>query len=359
VRRLLFILPLFLLLAACGREASPAGTPGGRRVEEQAVLVTRLERTDVDEHVRVSGRLEGITDITMSSESSGRVLALFKKLGDDVQMGERIGHVENEVLESRLISAQAAEVSAQQNYVIASDNYEYALAASDRGLISSAEFKAADSAYRAAEAALNSARANASAAGLAYESSYLIAPVSGKISQLYVSPGQYLGMGSPVAAITDSQILILKSGVGESQIGKIKTGQNATVLHSGKSYPAKVRGYGIRPMPATASYPVELELRGNSGLLPGMVVSARIKTNTYRNLLVTPITNIVREFDQDYVFVVVENEEGIQVVERREVSLGRSISENVEILSGVEAGDLIVSSGSENLEDGSAVKIRQ
>jgi len=360
VKRLLIIsIGLILLLSACGRSGDAQAGGSRQSAQGQAVMVSRLEPMDLNEYVRVSGRLEGITDFTMSAESSGLVLGLYKKLGDQVMIGERIGQLENEILESRLASAQAALVSAEANLSIANDNYFFALAASDRGLISDAEFKAADTARAAAESAHLSAMANAQSAGTAYENSYLLAPRAGTISQLFVSEGQLVNMGSPVASITDASTLILKTGVGESQIGKLRKGQSATISHDGKSYSAKVRGFGIRPLPNSASYPVELELSGESGLIPGMVISAQIRTNTYRGIVATQVTNLVREYDKDFIFVVEEDDEGNAVASRRELVLGRSISGYREILAGVEQGELIVVSGAENLEDGSPVSIRQ
>ncbi len=356
-RYTIFAIILMMMISACGKPEGETKSPGKRKDERQTVMITELAPRDIDEYVRVSGRLEGITDLMMSSETAGRVLALFKKLGDTVKRGDRIGHVENDVLERRLVSAQAALNTAEINMTMADDNLDYAYAADERQLISQTELKRAESAFRAAQAAYEGAVASAEAARMAYENSYLIAAASGKISQLNVSVGQFIGMGSPVATITDASTLILKSGVGESQIGKIKVGQSATVTHGGKSYPARVRAFGISPMPGTASYPIELELSGSSGLMPGMVVSAQIRTTTYKGLLVTELSNIIRQYDQNYVFVVEGEAEALSAV-RRSVELGRTVSQFVEILSGVKAGERIVTSGAENLENGDAVNIR-
>ncbi|HQB98559.1 MAG TPA: hypothetical protein PKZ46_06455, partial [Candidatus Cloacimonadota bacterium] len=107
-----------------------------------------------------------------------------------------------------------------------------------------------------------------------------------------------------------------------------------------------------------ANYPVELTMHGSGGLMSGMVVSARIRTNTFRNILYTSITNIQKEFDRNFVYVV-QKDGDKTIAMQRDVVLGRSISEYVEILGGLEPGEIIVISGSENLEDGSLIKIRE
>ena len=347
---------LILGLGACGKKETAAKPRGSRNDDRQAVMVEELALRDVDEYIRVSGKVEGITDIVMSSESAGRVLALYKKLGDSVKQGERLGMVENEVLRIRLQQAETAYSAAESSLENVQRNLDYATSSRAQNLISEAEYSTALSAFRNAKAGFDGAQAGLESARTAYNNSYLLAPEKGRISQVHVSLGQYIAPGAPVVSITDASTLILKTGVGESQIGKIKVGQTAIISHQGQEYSAKVRGLGIRPMLASSNYPVELSISGG-GILPGMVISAKIKVNTYRNLLYTEIANIENQYDKNYLYVV--REEGDKVIaDKHEVTLGKSISEFVELTDGVEVGGRIVISGSENLEDGSAVNIR-
>lgn len=355
-RMILIILSLLLLLGACGKKNDKKqGKPAND--DRQAVMVEELSLRPLDEYISLSGKLEGITDITMSSETSGRILKLYKRLGDSIAKGERIGMVENDVTQIRLEQAEAALLSSESAFENARKNLSYAEASRAKNLISEAEYNTALSAYKGAKAGYDGAKAAKEQARLALANSYLVAPEGGTISNLMVAAGQYINPGQAIASITDAGTLILKTGVGESQIAKLKKGQAVEIRYqnSGKAYSGRIRGFGIRPLANSATYPVEIEINGTRDLLPGMVVSARILTTRYSSLLYTPITNIVKEFDKNYVFVVVDGSK----VQKREVKLGRIIGENVELLSGAEAGESIVNTGSENLEDGSLVTIRQ
>ncbi|MBP7118063.1 MAG: efflux RND transporter periplasmic adaptor subunit [Candidatus Cloacimonetes bacterium] len=357
------MIPLLLILSlsACGKKdkAAPEGKKPGND-DRQTVMVESLSRQIIDDFITVSGKLEGITDITMSSESSGRLLELYKKLGDNVNPGDRIGRLENEVARIRMDQAQAAFNSAQSALQNATKNRDYATTARERSLISEVEYLGALSAYDGAKAAFDGANAGLEQARLAYNNSYLLAPAKGRISYLNVAQGQYINQGMPIANITDAGTLILKSGVGDSQIAKIRDGLAADIEYQGKIYRGRIRGWGIKPMSASANYPIEIEVPGAKDLLPGMVVRAKIKTKTYPNLLATSLTNVAKEFDKNYLWIVQNSDDGkTQKAERHEVELGLIIGQYVEILSGADEGDLIVTSGSENLEDGSPVKIRQ
>ncbi len=354
MKKLILLIPIVLIMiTACNRGGKAPAKPTD---EAQPVMVETLALQDLDEYITVSGKLEGITDITMSSEASGRVLQLYKRLGDRVSRGERIGRLDNEVSQIRLQQAESALASAQASFDNAQRNLNYAEESRRRNLISEAEYNTALSAFTGARAGLEGARAGVEQARSGLSGSYLTAPESGTISNLNVMVGQFVAAGQPVASITDASTLILKTGLGESQIGKIRNGQIVEISYPGLSekLQGRVRGFGIRPLATGSTYPLEIELSNSRGLLPGMVVSGRILSKRHNDLLYTSITNLSKEFDRDYLFVVGADNK----VQKREVQLGDVIGEYVVILSGVEIGERIVTSGSENLEEGSLVEIK-
>jgi len=346
---------LLIILSACNKKE---GKKTEKADESQPVMVEELSLRPLDEYITVSGKLEGLTDVTMLSETSGRILELNKKLGDPVSKGEKLGRVENDTYRYRLEQSEAQLISAQIAFDNAGNNKNYAEEAYRKELISQAEFNNYSSAFKAAKAALDGARSAVEAARTALAGSYLTAPESGVISNLAVVSGQLINPGQPIASITDAAVLLLKSGVGESQIAKLRKGQRVDVYYPGreKPVPGTLRAFGIKPLPNSALYPIEIEIPNSSReLFPGMVVSARILSTRFNALLYTSITNIVKEFDRNYVFTIGTD----NIARRKEVILGAVIGENVVLASGVEAGERIVTSGTENLEDGLPVRIRQ
>ncbi|MDD2229922.1 MAG: efflux RND transporter periplasmic adaptor subunit, partial [Candidatus Cloacimonetes bacterium] len=195
-------LSLLLLLSACGKKDKAQGTL--KQDDGLAVMTEELSLRSIDEYITVSGKLEGITDITMSSETSGRILKLNKRLGDSVAKGERIGMVENNVTQIRLDQAEAAYLSAETAMDNANKNLSYAEASKAKNLISEAEYNTALSAFKGAKAAFDGAKAAKEQARLALANSYLVAPEGGVISNLMVASGQYINPGQAIATITDA-----------------------------------------------------------------------------------------------------------------------------------------------------------
>lgn len=352
--KLIFLLSLVLVLNACKGGKPAAAMP---KDEAQPVTVEELSLRPLDDFITVSGKLEGISNVTMSSEASGRIIQLYKKLGDYVKQGERIGRLDNDAYQYRYDQSEAALASAQSAFDNAQKNLNYAEESLKRGLISQAEYNTALSAFKGAKAALDGTRAGLETSRSSVAASYLTAPASGVISNLNVNKGQFVAAGAPVATITDASTLIIKTGVGESQIGKLKQGQTARISYPGKAeaLSGRVRGFGISPLAGGATYPLEIEVFASKSLLPGMVVTAKILTDSYTDLLYTALTNLTREYDKNYLWVI----ENGKKANKREVTIGQIIGEYVLLESGVAAGEQIVTSGSENLEEGSLVEIRQ
>jgi RND family efflux transporter MFP subunit len=354
-RYLLILLGLALVFTACNKGKGGPEKKSGNE-DKQPVMVETIALRNLDEFITVSGKLEAGTDITMASETSGRILKLYKKLGDKVAKGERIGMVDNEVYRIRFDQAEAARLSAEAAFENARLNLNTSEALYSKKTISQVEYNGALAAFKGAKAGLDGADANLESARNAYENSYLAAPEAGIISNLMVGVGQFINYSTPIANITDDNTMLIKTGVGESQIGKIRQGLSTDVFAPGKDKPVKgiIRGFGIRPLAATANYPVEIQLNSTAGLMPGMVVTARILSGTYKNQLYTSINNIIKEFDRNYIFIITDKD----VAVRKEVKLGQIIGENIIIQSGISVGDRIVVSGMENLEDNKPVQIR-
>ena len=192
-------------------------------------MIETLQTRTLDEYVTVSGKLEGSTDLTMASETSGRILQLYKKLGDRVAKGEKIGKVDNEIYQIRLEQAEAAKTSAEAALETAQLNLNTSEALFKTKTISQVEYND-HYRFQSAKANLDGAKANLESARKAYDNSYLAAPEAGIISNLTVSVGQYINHGIPVAYITDNKTFLIKTGVGESQIGKLKAGQSADIM---------------------------------------------------------------------------------------------------------------------------------
>ncbi len=343
-----------LFFSGCGKKT--VNKQGNITKDEQQVVTVisqPVQLQNLEEYIEVTGKLEGNTDINMSSETSGKIVSLSKRLGDWVNIKEEIGRVDNEAVRIRFEQAKSALSSAEIAKETADLNMKSAENLYKANSISAIEYKQATIALKGAQANLEGAQANLEAAKQTLNNSKLEASASGYITDLPLKVGQYISPGMPVCTIVDSKMLIIKTGVGETDIKKVKKGQNVIVRYSNypEIYNGTIRGVGIKPLSGTATYPVEIQLNNQQNkLLPGMVINAKILSNTYRGVVYTSYNNVRKIYDKNYVFIINNN-----VAEQREVELGVAVNENVILAKGVKTGERLVIEGSDNLENGTKV----
>jgi len=344
-----------LCLGGCGKRAAAPAANGTKQVQAAVpVIVEKILPRDLKAHIQITGRLEGATDIIMTSETSGRILALNKQLGQWVNKGDEIGRVDNADIKIMVEQAKASVLAAQAAYDSAELNMQSADDLYAGNSISKMEYQEYVAALKNAKASLAGAKANLEKYQRDYANSRFVAPLSGYIANLPVRVGEAISHGSTICGIVNSKRLIIRTGVGESEIAGLRKGQDVNLYRSNgetKNYAGTVIGIGIKPLPNSASYPVEIELDNRDGsLYPGMVVQGTILSRVYKDVLYTSFNNIIEEYDSTYVYTAAKGK-----AQKQKVALGRRVGDKVIMTTGVSAGQWLVVEGAENLSPGMPV----
>jgi RND family efflux transporter MFP subunit len=356
MKKTILLMMLSVILFGCGDRSSGSATRGRERLTP--VMVREVEHQSIYDQVEVIGRVEGIVDITMSSDVSGTIEAVYKRIGDWVEQGEEIGKIENSDLVMQLRQAEASKKSAEAAFESAQLSMNSADKLRESNSISQAEYQRTLSSLKGAESSFEAAKANHERALRAYKNSRFVSPVAGYIANLPIKVGENISPGRTIASIIDSRQLILRTGVGESQIGKIRRDQRVEVnSRSGnKDLDGIIHGFGIKPTPGSLNYPIEILIDNpDNALLPGMVVSAKIFVQSFDDVISISPNHYIKQFDRNYVFIVDDE----NVARKREINLSRMIGDIVLVEQGLEAGDRLVTDGIENLEDGMKVEVRR
>lgn len=188
------------------------------------------------------------------------------------------------------------------------------------------------------------------------------APIDGVILETYVKEGSYLLPGASVIEIGNNKDLYLESDILVSEVGDIKEGASVIVYSDdfnieglegqvSRIYPkafSKISDLGIEQKRVK----VEIALDGNTSVLKvGYEVNAKIVTEEKKGVIVIPDTAIFDFEDGDYVYVLEESKATL-----RKVEIGIEGEEEIEILSGLKEGEVIILHPDENIEEGIEVK---
>jgi len=183
------------------------------------------------------------------------------------------------------------------------------------------------------------------------------APISGTIIALPVRVGSTITIQTAIAKISRTSELEIVTYIAERFIGKIQRGLDALVRFDAFTEQVfKTRITELSPVldPATRSLEVKLRFTGNAGQVKaGMFAEIKVITKHKKDTIKIPAHCLVRRFEKTFVFVVKEE----SWVEKREVVPGIEIDNKLEILSGLEQGELVVTQGQKVLEDNAKINI--
>lgn len=350
------ILVVLISLVSCMENKKPGMDESGKSKEQEViVMVQKMELEDLEKYVNIIGKLEGITDVDLSCETNGKVIEIYKNLGDWIDKGDAIGRVDNTDAKNLLLQAQAVLMAAEANMETASMSMKASQRLYDENKISESEFLQANSSLKNAQAGYNGALANVESARKNLENSQFTAPVSGFLAELNLEVGEMVSPGMKIAGIVNSRKLKIKSGISESDISFVKKDDHVIVVYNGKNYVGKISGVGIRPVTGGNNYPIEIILSNpNLELFPGMVVEGHIFSQTFKNVLYTSIENLREKYDKQFVYIInSENRAELRIVE-----LGEKVANNIIIKSGLQAGDKLVIDGIDSLSDGTLVEVK-
>ena len=324
------------------------------------VEVTIAAKGEIVSTVTASGELRAKSQVDISAETIARIKRIRFQEGDNVKKGDLLIELDDVKVAASRKLAQAQMLQAEQDLGRGRQLYE-------KQLISKESFEKIELGYESAKAQYEQALD-------AYKKTRIYAPIHGKIMKINVEEGETAVMGTMnyqgtvLMTIADLSTMIAVVTIDETDVPQVKVGQTADVTADAlpdSSFPGGVTKVGLMPITSQLStekvtdFEVEIELKEFSSLLrPGMNVKTEIITSEKKDVLIIPIqASGKRKIDDktvESVYLVREGKARLQ-----EVETGVSSDNEIEILSGIEPGDTVISGPYRvlsNLKDGQTVK---
>ncbi len=182
------------------------------------------------------------------------------------------------------------------------------------------------------------------------------APLDGVVAEMYIDEGDMVGNSTPLGLVLSQEIEV-KLNIEESRLAQIETGQAVSLrvaAYPGLEFPALITNVAPHADSNTHTFavtvtPLDKEGQLRSGMFADTTVLAAEKDNT----LLVPVSAVMSIDGQSTVYAVTTD----GTVEQRAVVIGLSNKHQVEILSGVKAGESVVTTGQANLQDGIKVNV--
>lgn len=377
---------------------------GSKKVPIITVQVEKIERRTITQSVTATGKIYPEVQVTITPEVSGEVIYLAVRDGQKVKKNDVLLKIKPDFYIARRDQMAAGVASSGATLRRIQSEYNRAKEMYDKKLISEAELEQAKTSFEVAKAQFEQAQAALNQAIEDLNKTVIYSPMEGTVTQLKVELGErVLGtsqfQGTSVMTIADLSRMECRVDVGENDIVLISIGDTARIeidafpnrKFTGVVYEiantAKTKGLGTQE--EVTNFEVKVRILDKDVILrPGMSVTATIETETREKVLAVPIQSVTTRTPRDKKDETAEEEQSSDVqnltLEKKKlkdapqvkevvflynegtakmVEVKRGISDNsyVEIIEGVNEGDMVISGSykaiSRELEDGSKVKI--
>ena len=282
--------------------------------------------------------------VIMRSEIDGVIENIYFDEGDEIVINKKLVDISTKELSLKLKIALADSKLAESNL-----NRDEKLA--KKNLISNALL---DQTRTFAERAL----LNKELSKISLNKSLIKSPMKGTVKTRFVKVGEFVRKGDRLAEILEIDRILIKVNIPEQEILQIIIGQKVDIvlyIFENKKIEGQVKKIGLEADASNRTFPVEIEVDNlERKLRPGMLARVTFTQRVDQDQVVVP-RHTIMERDRGRIVYVVDNGKAFQ----REVSIGISQQENVQILKGLSKGEQLVVEGHTKLTDGVEINIVQ
>jgi len=354
-----------LLMPSCSKKSAGDEDEGGDEAAARVVAevtVTRVERTDIQSTLSVTGTISALPnqDVRVSSLVPGRVAHMLVAEGDHITEGQLLAKIDDRLFHDQARQAQAAVEQAKANVENSNLSLQRNQKLLDRGIAAQKDFEDARTQAAVNKALLNQAEAALSLAQMNLTRTDVRSPLTGMVVKRLLSAGEQVDgtAAQPIFEVANTSEVELYGNVPALYLQKIRVGQALSITTD--AFPGKVfQGHivAISPAvdPATNVGLVRIRIANRAGLLRlGMFLTAIVPLETHRKALVAALQAVYRDQDGNPEIYRLEGEKAEAVP----VKLGIETKDRVELLSGAEEGETIILGGGYGLPEHAKVKVK-
>lgn len=344
--RIYLTVMVLLCLVACKNNSEESNNSVNNKDEELVVINVETSKSYIGNSIatfRSTAVLEADREATVTTKTSGIILDILVEAGDTVKKDDLLLVLESDTQQLSLNSASA-------NYDKSENNYERAKLLLNKGLTNKEQIDNLKFETLALKSSLEQAKMNLSF-------TQVKAPFDGVVVKRHVKVGNLIQNATAVFDIIDFNSLQAKINVPEHQLSIMRTGLDVQFEFDALNHSSK-NGKVIRISPIIDSNSGTFEVtvsidNSDMSLRPGLFAKANIIIDQKNDVVLTDKDSIIREDELAFVYVV---NEGTKIIKTL-VTLGYEMENTYEVISGLNAGQEVVTTGKNNLTPNATVNV--
>ncbi len=330
---------------AGGKPGASAGKPGGGAGDGPVIpVVATPSRTEhLSLEVEALGTARASESIDVTAKVSNLVTAIRFTEGQQVRKGDILVELDGAQARADLAVADAALKESASQLQRSRELYE-------TKVLSDQQIEQIESTYSANVARVAAARSRLS-------DTVIRAPFNGRVGLRRASVGGLVAPGTVITTLDDTSTIKLDFTVPERVVAAMKPGltlEAKSVAYPGKVFEGTVASVDSRVDPNTRSVIVRALVPNGDGLLkPGMFLNVHLSRGT-ADVLVVPEESLVPEQGDVFVYVVQDGK-----ASKRKIQTGQRAVGTVQVTDGLQAGEIVVTEGTQKLRDGARVSVTE
>ena len=326
-------------MAACGDD--PVGRPAGASGAPVKVVTHTLVKQSIVDEIQALGTARANESVEIRPRVASLVTTIAFEEGQAVRRGDLLVELENSEIKAELAQAEASLSESLSLYNRSKE------------LTSTQAISESNLETLLAQVKVNEANVAAQKARL--RNTEVRAPFAGRVGLRRVSPGSFVDTSTVITTLDDVETIKLDFTVPETFITVLSDGMKIlahSIVYPDRVFEGRVTSIDTRVDPVSRAIRVRAVMPNDDrALKPGMFITVDLQRDR-GDVLVAPEQAIVPEGANQYLFVVSDG-----VVERRVIELGRRIPGFVVIANGAEAGEVVITEGTNKVREGSQVEI--
>jgi len=308
----------------------------------RTVALTPVEKAGFRHYIDLQGKVEAEETVMATSQIPGTLRAVYVKNGDMVKKGQLLAELDDAVLNKSI-----AELEGQ--LALARDLYDRQKSLWEQKIGSEVQYLQAKNGVESLERSIATVREN-------WNMTRIKAPTSGIIDMVQLKAGQSIAPGVPLCAVVNLSRLKVVGAVTEAHVSRIRKGDKVTLYFpdTGKEVQSRVTFVSKMIMPNTRTFSVECALPAGD-FTANQIVVLKIVDYEDPEAIVVPVNVIQTDSENEYVLVADKGDGEHALVRKATIERGQMYNGAVEVRAGLQAGDLLITTGFQDVHPGDKV----
>lgn len=310
-----------------------------------AVVATPVEPELFEHFINVTGHVQADKNIIVSPETSGKIVSIDVKEGQRVSKGQVLARLNTEMIERSLDEVKI-------NLELAETTFERQANLWEQNIGSEMEYLQAKSQKESLQQKMEALEAQ-------MDMAVVRAPINGVVDDIIQRQGEMANPAAPFARLVNIDQVYISADVSETYLQKIKDSDPVEVEFPvlDKTIQATIYRTSAVIDPDSRTFRLRINLSNADGnIKPNMLSVLKLKTFAAKDAIVVPSILVKKDFTGEFVFIASEME-GKTVAKKQYIETGIKDNNNTLVTKGLNAGDLLITTGYAQVVDGSVISL--